>query len=138
MNTAEQYSKGNTETTCTIDASCLELSCEPAKISMAPQKDAAVFSAALSAEDTLALPVCDAQRSASTCTSERKGMVAQKHRRSSSVTMNDINDMHMTVLKKESLKLDLEMENLLLKRKEISLRIQELETRANSRYLHEH
>ena len=47
-------------------------------------------------------------------------------------TIDDINEMHLSVLQKESLKLDLEIENVLLKKKEITLRIQELEARNDS------
>ena len=47
------------------------------------------------------------------------------------VTIDDINQMHISVLQKDSLKLDLEIENLLLKKREISLKIQELEAKKN-------
>ena len=47
------------------------------------------------------------------------------------VTIDEINEMHLAVLKKEQIKLDLEIENLHLKKREIMLRIQELESRSN-------
>ena len=47
------------------------------------------------------------------------------------VTIDDINEMHLAVLQKEQIKLDLEIENLHLKKREIMLRIQELESRSN-------
>ena len=47
------------------------------------------------------------------------------------VTIDDINEMHLAVLQKEHIKLDLEIENLHLKKQEIMLRIQELESRSN-------
>ena len=46
------------------------------------------------------------------------------------VTMDDINEMHFEVLYKESWKLDLEIENLMLKKREISLRIEEISLRS--------
>ena len=48
------------------------------------------------------------------------------------VTIDDINGMHLAVLKKENLTLDLEIENLKLKEKEITLRIMKLESGSNS------
>lgn len=47
------------------------------------------------------------------------------------VAIDDINKMHLAVLQKEHIKLDLEIENLHLKKQEIMLRIQELESRSN-------
>ena len=47
------------------------------------------------------------------------------------VTIDEINEMHLAVLQKEQIKLDLEIENLHLKKREIMLRIQELESRSN-------
>ena len=47
------------------------------------------------------------------------------------VTMDEINELHLAVLQKEKMKLDLEIENILLKKREILLRIQELESRSN-------
>ena len=47
------------------------------------------------------------------------------------VTIDDINEMHLAVLRKEHIKLALEIENLNLKTQEIMLRIQELESRSN-------
>ena len=47
------------------------------------------------------------------------------------VTMDEINELHLSVLQKEKMKLDLEIENILLKKREILLRIQELESRSN-------
>ena len=47
------------------------------------------------------------------------------------LTIDDINEMHLAVLQKEQTKLDLEIENLHLKKREIMLRIQELESRSN-------
>ena len=47
------------------------------------------------------------------------------------VTMDEINELHLSVLQKENMKLDLEIENILLKKREILLRIQELESRSN-------
>ena len=47
------------------------------------------------------------------------------------VTIDDINEIHLAVLQKEHIRLDLEIENLLLKKQEIMLRIQELESRSN-------
>lgn len=47
------------------------------------------------------------------------------------VTIDDINEMQLAVLRKEHIKLDLEIENLHLNRQEIMLRIQELESRSN-------
>ncbi|XP_078364030.1 uncharacterized protein LOC144648297 [Oculina patagonica] len=48
------------------------------------------------------------------------------------VSIDDINALHFSVLQKESKKkkLDIEIDNLLLKKREIMLRIQELEARA--------
>ena len=48
------------------------------------------------------------------------------------VTIDDINGMYLAVLKKENLTLDLEIENLKLKEKEITLRIMKLESGSNS------
>ena len=48
------------------------------------------------------------------------------------VTIDDINEMHLAVLQKENVKLDLEIENLLFKKREIMLRIQELEAKKNN------
>ena len=45
------------------------------------------------------------------------------------VTLDDINELHFSVLQKENKKLDIEIDNLLLKKREIMLRIQELEAR---------
>ena len=45
------------------------------------------------------------------------------------VTLDDINELHFSVLQKENKKLDIEIDNLLLKKREILLRIQELEAR---------
>ena len=45
--------------------------------------------------------------------------------------MDEINELHLSVLQKENMKLDLEIENILLKKREILLRIQELESRSN-------
>ena len=47
------------------------------------------------------------------------------------VTMDEINELHFAVLQKEKMKLALEIENILLKKREILLRIQELESRSN-------
>ncbi|XP_044182675.1 uncharacterized protein LOC122963318 [Acropora millepora] len=47
------------------------------------------------------------------------------------VTIDDIYEMHLAVLQKEHIKLDLEIENVPLKKQEIMLRIQELESRSN-------
>ena len=47
------------------------------------------------------------------------------------VTIDEIYEMHLAVLQKEQIKLDLEIENLHLKKREIMLRIQELESKAN-------
>ena len=41
------------------------------------------------------------------------------------VTMDEINELHFSVLQKEKMKLDLEFENMLLKKREILLRIQQ-------------
>ena len=41
------------------------------------------------------------------------------------VTMDEINELHFSVLQKEKMKLDLEFENILLKKREILLRIQQ-------------
>ena len=48
------------------------------------------------------------------------------------VTVDDINEEHLAVLKKEHIQLDLEIDNLLLKKREILLRIKELEARADN------
>ena len=45
--------------------------------------------------------------------------------------MEEINELHLSVLQKEKIKLDLEIENKLLKKRGILLRIQELESRSN-------
>ena len=45
--------------------------------------------------------------------------------------MDEINELHLSVLQKENMKLDSEIENILLKKREILLRIQELESRSN-------
>ena len=47
------------------------------------------------------------------------------------VTIDEINEMHLAVLQKKQIKLDLEIENLHLEKREIMLRIQELESRSN-------
>lgn len=47
------------------------------------------------------------------------------------VTIDEINEIHLAVLQKEQIKLDLEIENLHLKKREIMLRIQELESKSN-------
>ena len=47
------------------------------------------------------------------------------------VTIDDINELHLAVLQKEHIKLELEIENVPLKKQEIMLRIQELESRSN-------
>ena len=54
-----------------------------------------------------------------------------KKTRRKKVTMDEINELHLAVLQKEKMKLDLEIENILLKKREILLRIQELESRSN-------
>lgn len=58
---------------------------------------------------------------------EAPAILAKPHPRKK-VTIDDINEMHLEVLKKENVKLDLEIENLKLKKKEIMLRILELES----------
>lgn len=62
---------------------------------------------------------------------EEPAILAKPHSRKK-VTIDDINEMHLEVLKKENVKLDLEIENLKLKKKEIMLRILELESRSRS------
>ena len=47
------------------------------------------------------------------------------------VTIDEIYEIHLAVLQKEQIKLDLEIENLHLKKREIMLRIQELESKSN-------
>ena len=47
------------------------------------------------------------------------------------VKIDDINEMHLAVLQKEHIKLDLEIENLRSKKQEIMLRIQEHESRSS-------
>ena len=47
------------------------------------------------------------------------------------VTIDYISEMHLAVLQKEHIKLDLEIENVPLKKHKIMLRIQELESRSN-------
>ena len=45
--------------------------------------------------------------------------------------MDGIYELHLSVLQKEKMKLDLEIENIVLKKREILLRIKELESRSN-------
>ena len=59
----------------------------------------------------------------------------KRKRSSSSSALDEIIEMHLAVLRKESLKLDMEMENLLLKKKKLNLQIQELEARSTILYL---
>ena len=58
-------------------------------------------------------------------------ILAKPHSRKK-VTIDHINEMHLEVLKKENVKLDLKIENLKLKKKEIMLRIPELEARSRA------
>lgn len=53
------------------------------------------------------------------------------HTQKKKVTIDDMSEMHSEVLKKENVKLDREIENLELKKKEM-LRILELESRSRS------
>ena len=54
---------------------------------------------------------------------------AKVHSESQSVTMEDIHKAHLEVLAKESRKIDIEIENLLLARKKLTLEIEKLERR---------
>jgi len=64
-------------------------------------------------------------------TSEVAG--AQKRKRSSCSPRDKIDEMHLLVLTKESNKLDLEIENLLLQKEKLQLEIQHIK----SRFYHE-
>lgn len=63
---------------------------------------------------------------------EEPAILAKPHSRKK-VTIDDINEKHLEVLKKQNVKLDLEIENLKLKKKEIMLRILELESRSRAK-----
>lgn len=117
----------------TIDASGLELSCSASEdtnnttsqcpaipdqgtISQCPAiPDQSSAANGVNAEDKIKLPA------------RGKGKLPVPPRKR--VTLDDINELHFSVLQKENKKLDIEIDNLLLKKREIMLRIQELEAR---------
>ena len=58
--------------------------------------------------------------------------VKSSKKRKNSAIIDEINEAHLEVLNKESRKLDLEIENLLLGKKKIILEIEEIERRRAS------
>lgn len=104
----------------TIDTTCLALASHD---QLTPQEECVELS-----------PLCSVSPAASKSfdapSKQLKSNFPAQKRKKTIVKIDDINEMHLCVLKKESLKLDMEMENLLLQRKEINLRIEQLQAKA--------